>query len=36
MRIALCLSGQPRKALETFHNIYENIVKTKGYEKNKI
>jgi hypothetical protein len=27
MRIALCLSGQPRKALETFHNIYENIVK---------
>jgi hypothetical protein len=27
MRVALCLSGQPRKALETYPFIYENIIK---------
>lgn len=27
MRIAVCISGQPRKALDTFPFIYENIIK---------
>jgi hypothetical protein len=27
MRVALCISGQPRKALETYLSIYENIIK---------
>lgn len=27
MRVAVCLSGQPRKAIETYPNIYENIIK---------
>lgn len=27
MRVALCLSGQPRKALETYPNIYEYLIK---------
>jgi hypothetical protein len=27
MRVALCLSGQPRKAIETYKNIYEYIIK---------
>ena len=28
MRVAVCLSGQPRKAIETYPYIYENIIKT--------
>jgi hypothetical protein len=27
MRVALCISGQPRKAFETYPFIYENIIK---------
>jgi hypothetical protein len=27
MRVAVCLSGQPRKALDTYSNIYEYIIK---------
>jgi len=27
MRVALCLSGQPRNALYTFSYIYNNIIK---------
>ena len=27
MKIALCISGQPRKAVETYPYIYENIIK---------
>jgi len=27
MRVAVCLSGQPRKAIETYPNIYEYIIK---------
>jgi hypothetical protein len=27
MRVAVCLSGQPRKALDTYPNIYEYIIK---------
>ena len=27
MRVALCLSGQPRKAIETYSNIYKYIIK---------
>jgi len=27
MKVALCISGQPRKALETYPYIYENIIK---------
>ena len=27
VKVALCLSGQPRRALDTFTNIYENIIK---------
>lgn len=27
MKVALCISGQPRKALETYPFIYENIIK---------